>query len=34
VPPTPLALYEKEEKKKLGIIYNIVKYFAGRKAYD
>lgn len=32
--PTPLALYEKEEKKKLYIVYNTVKYFTGRKAYD
>jgi len=32
--PGPSALYEKEEKKKLLIIYNIVKHFTGRKAYD
>jgi hypothetical protein len=34
VPQTLGSLYEKEEKKKLGIIYNIVQRFAGRKTYD
>jgi hypothetical protein len=34
VPQTLGSLCEKEEKKKLTIIYNIVKRFTGRKAYD